>query len=117
MAKRKINTAAAVCDREKYENSVWQYQSAPEQSELLRGSKSVVICVPERLEDVQRVIDIIKNHQPLIMDLSGISGHIACRILDFMSGAVYALSGSMQNYKGSFYLVTPFGCDIKQLQR
>lgn len=79
------------------------------------GMNSVNICSPKRLEEVQILIDTIKKKQPLIMDLTGLSDDVACRILDFMSGAVYALSGSMQNYKGSFYLITPEGCVIKKI--
>lgn len=76
---------------------------------------SVIICAPKRLDEVQKMIDNLRNHQPIILELVGIADELACRILDFMSGAVYALNGTMQHYKNTFYLITPEGCSIKGL--
>lgn len=116
MPKRKTNIATAELRRDTRAEYLRDYPTDINRREYpITNESSVVICAPKKLEEVQNLIDVLKEKQPLIMDLTNLNGQIACRILDFMSGAVYAMSGKMQNYKGNFYLVTPSGCGIKNI--
>ena len=47
-----------------------------------------------------------------MLNLDGISDEEAQRMLDFSSGAVYALSGSIQRVSGNIFLLTPEGLNI-----
>ena len=47
-----------------------------------------------------------------MLNLDGISDDEAQRMLDFSSGAVYALSGSIQRVSGNIFLLTPEGLGI-----
>ncbi len=76
------------------------------------SSANVVICKPQTFKDVQGLIDNLRRKEPLIFNLEGISNESAQRILDFMSGASYALGGSMKRIKEYLFLVTPEGVSI-----
>lgn len=77
-----------------------------------RTGGAVVIYTPKTYEDVQTLIDYLKRDEPAIVNLAGIADNSAQRILDFMSGAVYGLSGSIKRIVGSVFLLTPRGVKI-----
>ncbi|MEG1581874.1 MAG: cell division protein SepF [Clostridia bacterium] len=76
------------------------------------GTKNVVIYYPKNYEDVQKLIDYLKQGESAVIDLAGISDPEAQRILDFISGAVYALNGSTHRISGNIFLLTPEGLNI-----
>lgn len=89
-------------------------QDPPHTSVSIAGGESskVVIFAPKTYNDVQTLIDYLKRSEPVIIDFAKISGDSAQRILDFMSGAVYALSGSMQRISQTIFLLTPANLQI-----
>ena len=93
------------------------FSSAPKKGEIPpmadpRTGGAVVIYTPKTYEDVQTLIDYLKRDEPAIVNLAGIADSSAQRILDFMSGAVYGLSGSIKRIVGSVFLLTPRGVKI-----
>ena len=47
-----------------------------------------------------------------MLNLDSVSEDEAQRMLDFSSGAVYALNGSVQRVSGNIFLLTPEGLNI-----
>lgn len=86
-----------------------------EWSPYVEGSipSNVVISYPKTYGEIRVLIDSLKHRQPIIADLAKINDESAQRLLDFMSGAVYALSGSMHRVTGTIFLLTPEGMSIK----
>lgn len=76
------------------------------------GTKNIVIYYPKNYDDVQHLIDYLKQGESAVMNLDGISDAEAQRILDFVSGAVYALSGSIHRITGNIFMLTPEGFNI-----
>jgi cell division inhibitor SepF len=77
-----------------------------------RSYSSVIVYQPMTTEDVQTLIDYLKRREPAIVNLDGATEAFAQRILDFISGAVYALSGSVHRISGNIFLLTPEGVEI-----
>lgn len=73
---------------------------------------NVVIFSPESYDDVQILIDHLKRSEPAIVDFAAVTNDSAQHILDFLSGAIYALGGSMQRISGTIFLLTPAGVSI-----
>lgn len=76
------------------------------------GSKNVVFFYPKSYEEVQRLIDYLKQGESVMLNLDNISDADAQRMLDFASGAIYALNGSIQRVSGNIFLLTPEGLNI-----
>ncbi|MBO4380588.1 MAG: cell division protein SepF [Clostridia bacterium] len=72
----------------------------------------VVIYSPSTYEDVQLLIDHLKMREQVIVDFSTLNQASVYRILDFMSGAIYALSGSIQQITKNIFLFAPAGVTI-----
>lgn len=73
---------------------------------------NVGVYKPRTPEDVQSLIDFLKQREPAVVNLDGIEPGVAQRILDFMSGATYALSGSVHRVEGNIFLLSPEGVGI-----
>lgn len=73
---------------------------------------NMIIYSPKTYGDVKKLIDYLKNREPIIVDLAEIKHEKGQRILDFLSGAIYALNGSMHKISGTIYLLTPDGVNI-----
>ena len=93
-------------------SSVQSDEFAPESGVGGFGTKNVVIHKPKTYKEVQGLIDYLKQGESAIMILDGLSPEEAQRILDFVSGAVYALNGSTQRVEGNIFLLTPEGYNI-----
>lgn len=76
------------------------------------GSGGVVINSPTTYEDVQLLIDHLKMQEQVIVDFSTVNQTSVYRILDFMSGAIYALGGSIQQITKNIFLFAPKGVTI-----
>ena len=75
--------------------------------------QNVVVYQPRSPEDVQTLIDFLKRREPAIINLDGVSEQpVAQRILDFTSGAIYALNGSVHRISSNIFLLSPEGVEI-----
>jgi cell division inhibitor SepF len=72
----------------------------------------VVIMQPERFEEAQDICDHLKSKKPIIINLEEIEKDVAQRIVDFLSGSVYALDGNIQKVSNSIFLIAPNNVDI-----
>ncbi|MBD5092601.1 MAG: cell division protein SepF [Clostridiales bacterium] len=76
------------------------------------SSGGVIINSPKTYEDVQLLIDHLKLREQVIVDFSAVNQASVYRILDFMSGAIYALGGSIQPITKNIFLFAPAGVTI-----
>ena len=61
---------------------------------------------------MQKLIEYLKNGESVMLNLTGLPDEETQRILDFTSGAIYALSGNIQRVSGNIFLLTPEGLSI-----
>ncbi len=85
------------------------YQPIQENNDL---EKDFVIYSPKSYADIKKMIDFLRNNQPVIVNLGTLKQEKGQRILDFMSGAIYALNGKSHKITNSIYLLTPNGVNI-----
>lgn len=74
---------------------------------------NVIITYPKTFTDVQSIIDSLRSRQAIIVDLTKINDSTSQRILDYLSGAIYALGGSQQRIADNMFLFTPDGVSIQ----
>ena len=76
------------------------------------GNKNIVFFYPKSYGEVKALIDYLKQGESVMLNLDGISDDEAQRMLDFSSGAVYAVNGSIKRVSGNIFLLTPEGLGI-----
>ena len=74
---------------------------------------NVIITYPRSYEDVSGIIDSLRSRQAIIVDFRRVAGKDTQRVLDFLSGAIYALGGSQQRINDNMFLFTPEGVTIQ----
>lgn len=72
----------------------------------------VVIMQPETFDDARDICDHLKNKKPVVVNLESISKETAQRVVDFLSGSVYALDGDIQKVSAGIFLVAPNNVDV-----
>ena len=78
----------------------------------ISGAMKMIVYHPVSYEDTQAIIDNLKNRKPVIVNMEELELETAMRILDFLSGAVYALNGTMCKISRSIFVVAPNNYDV-----
>jgi len=89
--------------REPYRASAAKATPAP----ASRGQVNMVIIKSNDYSDARTVADHILGNRAVLLNLENCSKEMAQRILDFLSGVVYAQGGDLQRVAHSTYAVTP----------
>lgn len=76
------------------------------------GGMKMIVYHPVSYEDTQNIIDNIKNRKPVIVNMEELEIECAQRILDFLSGAIYALNGTMSKISRGIFVVAPNNYDV-----
>lgn len=79
-----------------------------------RSSANMEVCVvkPTSVEDSREITETLLSGRTVILNLEGLDLEVAQRIIDFTSGATYAISGNLQKISNYIFLVTPTNVDI-----
>jgi cell division inhibitor SepF len=72
----------------------------------------VVVLKPHSFNDAREVCDHLRNKKPIIVNLEEIEKENAQRIIDFISGSIYALDGNIQKVANEIFIVAPCNVDI-----
>lgn len=78
------------------------------------NSVNMEVCVirPNSVEDAREITETLLSGRTVILNLEGQDLEIAQRIIDFTSGAAFAISGNLQKISNYIFLVTPTNVDI-----
>jgi cell division inhibitor SepF len=72
----------------------------------------VVIMQPENFDDAQDICDHLKSKKPVVVNLEELDKENAQRIIDFLSGSIYALDGNIQKVSGGIFIIAPNNVDL-----
>ncbi|MFC0214170.1 cell division protein SepF [Paenibacillus chartarius] len=73
----------------------------------------VVLNEPRSYEETQEIADHLRSRRPVIVNLQRVRPDQALRIVDFLSGTVYALNGTIAKVGPNIFLCTPDTVDIQ----
>lgn len=72
----------------------------------------VSIMKPTVFEDSQEICDLLISGRVTVINLEGFDIDVAQRIMDFVSGCVYAINGKLHQISNYIFIVTPENIDI-----
>ncbi|UII57335.1 cell division protein SepF [Cytobacillus spongiae] len=75
------------------------------------GSK-VVLVEPRVYDEAQEIADHLKKNRAVIVNLQRIDKAQAKRIIDFLTGTVYAIGGDAQRIGTDIFLCTPDNVEV-----
>ncbi|WNC12806.1 cell division protein SepF [Brevibacillus brevis] len=73
----------------------------------------LILCEPRHYSDAQDIADNLRHRRPVVVNLHRVEKDQAKRIIDFLSGTVYALNGDIQKVGDTIFVCTPDHVDIQ----
>ena len=67
---------------------------------------------PRLYAEAQEIADHLKNRRAVVVNLQRIEHDAAKRIVDFLSGTVYAIGGDIQKIGTNIFLCTPDNVEV-----
>ena len=75
-------------------------------------SVKMVISQPTTFEQSEEICSLLKEKKSVIVNLEYVNKDVARRIVDFISGGVFALDGHIQKVSNSIFLIAPYNYEI-----
>ncbi len=72
----------------------------------------VVVVQIESFEEVRDVADHLRSKKAIVINLEKLEKETARRVVDFISGGVYALGASIQKVANGIFLIAPYNVNI-----
>lgn len=72
----------------------------------------VCILKPTSFSDCQEICDMLLKGRATVINLEGFDDDLAQRIMDFVSGSVYAINGKLHPISNRIFIVSPDHVDI-----
>ncbi|WP_096435489.1 cell division protein SepF [Alteribacter populi] len=98
---------AAASEEKKDKGNVVSLSSVQQQS-----NAKVMLIEPHSYDEVQDIADHLKNRKAVVINLQRIHHDQAKRVVDFLSGTVYAIGGDIQKLGVNIFLCTPDNVDV-----
>lgn len=78
----------------------------------IQNQAKVMLLEPHSYDEVQEIADHLKNRKSVVINLRRLPREQAKRIVDFISGTVYAIGGDIQKLGMNIFLCTPDNVDV-----
>ena len=75
------------------------------------NKQEVVLFRPGSFNDTSKAADDLRNRKAVIVNMENVDKAMARRVVDFLSGCVYALDGDVKKIAQSAYLFCPHNMD------
>ena len=92
-----------------------EYEDDDEVEEKVSNNVSgkMILLEPRAFSESQQIADHLKNKNTVVVNMKRVTAEQAKRIIDFLSGTVYALGGDLQKIGGGIFLCTPKDVDVE----
>ena len=87
------------------------YEATPK--EAFTQGNNMILAEPRAYSESQQIADHIKKRNSVIVNLKRVTNDQAKRIIDFLSGTLYAIGGDMQKLGNGIYLCTPKNVNVE----
>lgn len=97
-----------IADEEFYSTSREDYRD----ENGVAGSK-MMLLEPRAYSESQQIADYLKSRTAVVVNLKRVTPDQAKRIVDFLSGTIYAIGGDLQKLGGGIFLCTPNNVNVE----
>ena len=113
---------------EEEENNVFsnKYQESSRETNAIASKRSngklvnlsnanqlkLVVMQPSAYEEAQDICDHLKEKKPVVINLEYADKVTATKLIDFLSGAVYAVDGHIEKVSPTIFLIVPYNVDV-----
>ena len=98
-------------DEESNEDSY--YTEDKDNVNLNSGSGKMILLEPRAFSESQQIADHLKKRNTVVVNMKRVTSEQAKRIIDFLSGTVYAIGGDLQKIGVGIFLCTPKNVNVE----
>ena len=78
-----------------------------------KAGNKMILLEPRSFSEAQAIADHLRNRNSVVVNLKRVTSAQAKRIIDFLSGCIYAIGGNMQKIGVGIYLCTPNNVNVQ----
>jgi len=78
-----------------------------------QGTGKMILLEPRAFSESQQIADHLKSRNTVVVNMKRVTAEQAKRIIDFLSGTVYAIGGDLQKIGGGIFLCTPKNVNVE----
>ncbi|HBP13257.1 MAG TPA: cell division protein SepF [Firmicutes bacterium] len=82
-------------------------------SDIANKSGKMILVEPRAYSESQEIADHLKARNSVVVNFKRVTTDQAKRIIDFLSGTLYAINGDLQKIGDGIYLCTPKNIDVQ----
>jgi len=96
-------------DEDVVENSYYNAESVT----MPTGTGKMILLEPRAFSESQQIADHLKMRNTVVVNMKRVTAEQAKRIIDFLSGTVYAIGGDLQKIGVGIFLCTPKNVNVE----
>ena len=100
-------------DEEKIVNGNEYYDISTEDAVTEEGGSKMILLEPRAYSEAQQIADHLKKRNTVVVNLKRVTSDQAKRIMDFLSGTIYAIKGNIQKIGSGIFLCTPNNVNVE----
>lgn len=82
-------------------------------ADAARTGNKMILLEPRAYSESQQIADHLKARNSVVVNLKRVTSDQAKRIIDFLSGCIYAIGGTMQKIGVGIYLCAPKNVNVQ----
>lgn len=95
------------------EDDFYTISEADALKEAQTSGNKMILLEPRSFSEAQTIADHLKKRNSVVVNLKRVTSAQAKRIIDFLSGCIYAIGGNMQKIGVGIYLCTPKNVNVQ----
>ena len=100
-------------DEDTNDEEIYNKDSINTLKEVSGDGNKMILFEPRAYSESQQIADYLKNDNAVIVNLKRVTPDQAKRIVDFLSGTLYAIEGGLQKLGGGIFLCTPSNVPVE----
>ena len=117
MAFKKLKKMMGLEEEKDYDSDDVYYDTPEEENKSdneseINGNK-MILLEPRAYSESQQIADHLKKRNSVVVNLKRVTSDQAKRIIDFLSGCIYAIGGTMQKVGVGIYLCAPNNISVQ----
>ena len=89
------------------------YDLKAEEALTEEGGAKMILLEPRAYSESQQIADHLKKRNTVVVNSKRVTPEQAKRIVDFLSGTIYAIGGDLQKIGGGIFLCTPNNVNVQ----
>ena len=95
------------------EDEFYTMSTADALKDLTSEGTKLILLEPRSYSESQQIADHLKMRNTVVVNLKRVTSDQAKRIIDFLTGTLYAIGGDLQNIGVGIYLCTPKNVSVQ----